>query len=221
MKFRDGAGQLGRMHDEIYQFGPFRIDCKIRTLQRNDDRIPVTGKEFDILRTLVRNAPHPVDNEIIFREAWPAGQLGLTDDNLRPHVRSLRSKLGKTDTLEEYVGNARRRYFLAVPVITITDPAKEPPLAPLSSSRARPPLGWGAAGFVVSIVVVGLALFAAHTNEVVSPRLPPGTGCSPSPRLPVVHRRGIPFRTGLSFLRSARLGIRSLQWRSSVELSLF
>ena len=43
------------IHENIYEFGPFRLETDVRRLTRDGHLIPLTARLFDILLLLVRS----------------------------------------------------------------------------------------------------------------------------------------------------------------------
>ncbi|MEI7784477.1 MAG: two-component system response regulator OmpR [Betaproteobacteria bacterium] len=48
---------------EVVHFGPFTFDLGLRTLQKNDQDLPLTTGEFAMLKTLVRHPRQPLSRE--------------------------------------------------------------------------------------------------------------------------------------------------------------
>jgi DNA-binding winged helix-turn-helix (wHTH) protein len=55
----------------IYEFGSFRLDGDEGVLLRENRRVTVTPKVFDLLLLLVENRGHVVSKEEIMNRLWP------------------------------------------------------------------------------------------------------------------------------------------------------
>lgn len=75
--------------DEIYEFGPFRLDARRRILLRDGERVSLNSIRFSILLELVqRRYAEPksvVDKYVLFDAGWPHQKVDMRDE------RSVRS----------------------------------------------------------------------------------------------------------------------------------
>lgn len=94
----------------IYQFGPFVLDVRERTLTRNHERIPLTPKVFDTLEVLVRHQGRLVEKGALMQEVWP--DAVVEEANLTVCVSALRKALGP-DHIETV---PKRGYRFVAPV---------------------------------------------------------------------------------------------------------
>lgn len=100
----------------LYIFGPYYLNPTRRTIWRDDQIVPLTDKEFEVLAALVRRAGTPVDRDVLQKEVWP-DTTHLSENNVAQHVRSLRKKLGKQANGQDYIRTLRSRgYYLGVSV---------------------------------------------------------------------------------------------------------
>ena len=67
------------------------------------DEVHLTGKEFDLLALLARNAGAVVDRERILREVWQTTWYG-SSKTVDVHVAALRRKLGNPALIETVRG---------------------------------------------------------------------------------------------------------------------
>jgi len=56
VEFFEGRQNLGKSTTMTYEFGPFLVNERERTLRRNGELVPLTPKVFDILLVLVQNS---------------------------------------------------------------------------------------------------------------------------------------------------------------------
>ena len=69
-------------------FAPFRLDVPGRTLWRDDVRVPLTHKAFDVLAVLVERAGHLVTKEHLLAAVWP--EIHVHPDNVKVLIGEIR-----------------------------------------------------------------------------------------------------------------------------------
>jgi DNA-binding winged helix-turn-helix (wHTH) protein/tetratricopeptide (TPR) repeat protein len=160
--------------NDLYEFGPFRLDAAQRLLSRDDRPILLQPKAFETLLVLVRNSDRVVMKEELLNAVW--ADTFVQESNLTQNIFVLRKALGDSDG----DGEARRRYILTVPgrgykfaekVRTVAEPDVAQGLLPPASAEsssgispkapARKPV-WVA---VPVILVIALAVFAYLHNR--------------------------------------------------------
>jgi DNA-binding winged helix-turn-helix (wHTH) protein len=57
--------------NELYEFGPFRVDASRETLLRAGEPVPLTPKTFQILLVLVRHGKEIVTKDDLMKTVWP------------------------------------------------------------------------------------------------------------------------------------------------------
>jgi|RhiMethySRZTD1v2_1073278.scaffolds.fasta_scaffold42726_2 DNA-binding winged helix-turn-helix (wHTH) protein/Tol biopolymer transport system component len=101
--------------DDIYTFGPFRLDVTTRTLTRDGEAVTLTAKAFDTLVVLLRYRDQVVDKEQLVRLVWP--DTYVSDDSLTHSVSVLRRVLGDDSAQPVYIATIPRRgYRFTAPV---------------------------------------------------------------------------------------------------------
>lgn len=75
----------------IYEAGNLKVDVESRTVYRDDVKIELTPKEFDILELLIRNKGRVFSREKIFELIWQ--EPCLDTRTIDVHVKNLRDKL--------------------------------------------------------------------------------------------------------------------------------
>lgn len=79
--------------EPVFQSGDLTVDLIHRRVQRGDEEVKLSPKEFDILRLLVIHAGKVLTHRMIMQEVWgAAGDIQY----LRIYVRQLRQKLEAT-----------------------------------------------------------------------------------------------------------------------------
>jgi two-component system alkaline phosphatase synthesis response regulator PhoP len=79
---------------EVLQFGPIRIDLKGTTVFRNSKVVPLSAREFRLLRYFAQNPGTTLSREVLLKEVWGYNEDTFTR-TVDVHVGSLRQKLEK------------------------------------------------------------------------------------------------------------------------------
>ncbi len=90
--------------------GRVRIDAEARMAFLDDEVVPLSAKEFDLLRVLVREAGRVVPREQLMREVWDA-ESGAKTKTLDMHVSWLRRKLGDDAGQPRFISTVRGMGF--------------------------------------------------------------------------------------------------------------
>jgi two-component system, OmpR family, KDP operon response regulator KdpE len=78
--------------EPIITFGPLAIDFAARAVSINDQRLPLTPKEYRLLQILAQHSGNVVTHQFLLREIW--GNEHVDDTHyLRIFVRKLRRKI--------------------------------------------------------------------------------------------------------------------------------
>ncbi len=91
-----------REPDELIA-GPVRIDLRAHRVTVHGEEVHLTGKEFDLLTVLARDAGAVVDRERLLREVWNTTWYG-SSKTVDVHVAALRRKLGDPALIETVRG---------------------------------------------------------------------------------------------------------------------
>ena len=83
--------------------GPVKIDLRAHRVTVEGSEVQLTGKEFDLLTVLVRDAGAVVNRERLLREVWNTTWYG-SSKTVDVHVASLRRKLGDPGLIETVRG---------------------------------------------------------------------------------------------------------------------
>src|SRR5437660_7148268 len=106
--------------EDIYKFGPFRLDCRQRLLLRGDKPIPLTPKALAVLMILVQNAGCLITKEKLFSEVWP--EVFVEEANLNVNIATLRKALGDDVSSHLYIETVPRLgYRFVAAVIKVAD----------------------------------------------------------------------------------------------------
>ena len=77
---------------DVLQFGPIRIDLKGTTVFRNGKVVPLSAREFRLLRYFAQNPGTTLSREVLLKEVWGYSEETFTR-TVDVHVGSLRQKL--------------------------------------------------------------------------------------------------------------------------------
>ena len=77
---------------QLLAYGNITMDVTTRTVYKDDKKIDVTGKEFDLLEYMMRNPQQIIRKEKLFDEVWGADCFSEVG-SLNVHIRWLREKL--------------------------------------------------------------------------------------------------------------------------------
>ena len=69
-RVRAMADVVSRVGNEMYEFGPFRVDPGKQTLLRGGEPIAVTPKTFQLLLVLVRHGNEIVAKDELMKSVW-------------------------------------------------------------------------------------------------------------------------------------------------------
>jgi DNA-binding response OmpR family regulator len=75
----------------ILRFGRFSLDVEGYLLRCDDERVPLSAKEFDVLAYLVSQAGRPLSPETIYNAVWKNRYGDLT--TVAVYIQRLRKKI--------------------------------------------------------------------------------------------------------------------------------
>jgi len=91
----------GQQVQELYEFGPFRVDANREILLRDGDPVPLTPKAFQILLVLIRRGQEVVTKEDLMQTVWP--DTFVEEANLSRNIFLLRKALGESPQDHRYI----------------------------------------------------------------------------------------------------------------------
>ena len=98
---RTGAEDAQTDGGELHQ-GPFRLNTRNRTLEKNGERIKLTQIEYSIMKLFMDNPGRALSREDILNAVWGRdyfGELKIVDVN----IRRLRIKIEDNSTIPTYI----------------------------------------------------------------------------------------------------------------------
>jgi eukaryotic-like serine/threonine-protein kinase len=120
--------------EELYEFGPFRMDAGRETLLKAGVPVPLTPKTFQILLVLVRHGREVVTKDDLLKTVWP--DTFVEEANLSRNIFMLRKALGETAQDSRYVVTVPGRgYRLAEHVHSV--PGQDFAMTAASHSRVE------------------------------------------------------------------------------------
>ena len=78
---------------DLYEFGPFRLDVRRRTLAREEQAIALAPKTFELLVLMVRNSGRALSKQELMAALWP--DTFVEETNLSFQISTLRKALGE------------------------------------------------------------------------------------------------------------------------------
>lgn len=81
--------------NDLFEFGPFRLDLRARLLSRGAEALALAPKSFDVLAYLVLHAGRAVSREELLSAVWP--DVVVSDGSLTQAVFVIRRALGEGD----------------------------------------------------------------------------------------------------------------------------
>jgi DNA-binding winged helix-turn-helix (wHTH) protein len=103
-------------HDELFEFGNFKLSPKERLLLRGDEAVAVTPKAFDLLVHLVRNSGHLVSKDDLLKEVWPG--TTVEEVNLTVNISALRKALARGAGADPLIQTVPRHGYRFVAPVT-------------------------------------------------------------------------------------------------------
>src|SRR5215204_4568425 len=100
---------------DIFSFGPFRLDVNERVLLRKGKPMSLTPKAFATLLVLVEKSGRVVEKDELVRMVWPDSYV--EEANVAQNIFKLRKVLGKNRLGEPYIETVPRRGYRFLGVI--------------------------------------------------------------------------------------------------------
>jgi DNA-binding winged helix-turn-helix (wHTH) protein/Flp pilus assembly protein TadD len=152
--------------DNVYRFGPFRLDERRRLLTVDGEPTAFGPKVVETLLALVRHAGTLVTKDELMAQLWPDGFV--EDANLTQNVYLLRRVLHAHGVDPAIETMARRGYRFVAPV-TLEAPSPAGPAIQPQRGAAWRRIAAVAAGVVVLTGVGGTTRSPAHALHALSP----------------------------------------------------
>jgi DNA-binding winged helix-turn-helix (wHTH) protein/tetratricopeptide (TPR) repeat protein len=109
--------------NNLYEFGPFRLDPAERSLLRDGKPVPLTPKAFELLVLLVENRGHLLKKDELIERVWP--NTFVEEANLVQNVSALRKALDDKNGGVQYIETVPKGgYRFTAAVVDHTPPAR-------------------------------------------------------------------------------------------------
>jgi eukaryotic-like serine/threonine-protein kinase len=158
--------------EELYEFGPFRVDPARETLLKAGVAVPLTPKTFQILLVLVRHGQEIVTKDDLMKAVWP--DTFVEEANLSRNIFMLRKALGETAQDHRYIVTVPGRGYRLTENVHLI-PGQEFSIAAATHSRVQidvketRPWKWIALTAVIVLALAGgLWRVLSHRRAVLS-----------------------------------------------------
>ncbi len=129
---------MANSSDELYAFGPCRLHVDRRVLTRQNKRIPLAPKTFELLLLLVRSPGRAFSKQELMMALWP--DTFVEEANLSFQISTLRKALG--DGASEWIETIPKHgYRFAAEVSASSTPAPWPADASSTDGAVDVPVG--------------------------------------------------------------------------------
>jgi Tol biopolymer transport system component/DNA-binding winged helix-turn-helix (wHTH) protein len=159
-------GTMDPQDDDVYEFGPFRVDLEDRLVSRQGTAVPLEPTQFEVLSVLVREAGHLVPRKDLIEAVWK--DTYVDEGSLTVTISMLRRKLGDTPSQPRYIETVRKSGYRFVAPVTrqprntsgmnIAESPLSQPLRPATlswhRSRSRGGLTIAMVGALIAVVTV-------------------------------------------------------------------
>ena len=105
-------------------FKVFRLDRANHLLWRNDERVPIAPKGFDVLAYLVEHAGQVVTQDEILEALWP--ETYVNPEVLRRYILEIRKALGDRADKPEFIETVPKRGYQFIAAVTDESTAEAP-----------------------------------------------------------------------------------------------
>jgi two-component system, OmpR family, alkaline phosphatase synthesis response regulator PhoP len=92
--------------DKAYRFGSISVDFQRHEVLRNDEKIDLTLKEFELLEILIKNKGRVMTRDFLLDKIWGYEYIGETR-TVDVHIRHLRQKVEEDDKNPKYIETIR------------------------------------------------------------------------------------------------------------------
>jgi Tol biopolymer transport system component/DNA-binding winged helix-turn-helix (wHTH) protein len=174
--------------NEIYKFGPFRVDFALRQLSHREQPVSLTPKVFQTLEILLRNRDRIVSKRELLATIWPESYV--EEANLTQNVSVLRKALGETSSGTKLIATFPKqgyRFIGSVEEEPVRAEEARETFLPLPRGRRKLPYTW------VAALLLPMAVLGVSRLLPTRPRLPDLGG-----QRTVTHLPGRAFQPAIS-----------------------
>ena len=95
-----------RSKQEIYDFGECRLDCESRVLTRSGTEVPLSPKEFELLRFFASRAGQALSRDLIMTTVWGYDAM-VTPRSIDRFVNAIRNKIEPNPAAPQHLRTVR------------------------------------------------------------------------------------------------------------------
>lgn len=99
-------GSVPLTHKNVIRIGEIEIDKENYEIRKNGEKVILTLKEFELLRTLAENQGKVLTRDSLLDKIWGYDYVGETR-TVDVHIRHLRQKLGEEEGDEQFIETIR------------------------------------------------------------------------------------------------------------------
>src|SRR5215471_8798516 len=115
---------MGQKTGDLYEFGPFLLDCAQHLLLRDGAEVPLTPKTFDTLLLLIENRGRLLTKDELMKALWP--DTFVDESNLTQQISMLRRALGENARDDRYIVTVPGRGYRFTSPVNIPSQTSEP-----------------------------------------------------------------------------------------------
>jgi predicted ATPase/DNA-binding winged helix-turn-helix (wHTH) protein len=120
-------------------FEPFELNLAERSLKKAGEAVPLGGRAFDLLLTLIERSGEIVGKNELISRVWP--DVTVEEGSLRVHMSALRKALGDGQIGQRYIENVQGRGYRFVAPVMCRAQEKETPNTSVRRSNLPAALG--------------------------------------------------------------------------------
>ena len=149
---------MGNPSNDLFEFGPCRLDAGQRVLTRAHQRVPLAPKSFDLLLLLVRSPGRAFSKQELMTALWP--DTFVEDANLSFQISTLRKALG--DGASEWIETVPKHGYRFAGDVVASLMAAPMPAGPAVPPPRNRKLWRLATGLVGGLILAGGYLFLVY-----------------------------------------------------------
>ena len=143
---------MAQQAQQLYEFGPFRLDAAKRLLWRDGEGVRLTPKCFEILLALVENSGEVIEKERLIERVWP--DSFVEEGNLPYSISLLRKALSERTGEHQYIVTVPGRGYRFVALVKEIADAT-PPL-PLEVPTATDKRRWRRGALALALLAIAI-----------------------------------------------------------------
>lgn len=96
----------GRVEENLFKFGDVSVNLQTREVRKDNEKVELTLKEFEILKLLIKNKGSILTREMLLDRIWGYEYIGETR-TVDVHIRHLRQKVENDDKSPMFIQTIR------------------------------------------------------------------------------------------------------------------